>query len=99
MKKNSQNNPNIRQGNDTKFKAQLEKVYNALLVKPMTMKEADVYSGVMRENICRYISTLLKHNRIALIRRRKCSITGWSTVNEYTADASLFPQSNQFTMF
>jgi predicted transcriptional regulator len=78
---------------------QLNKVLKALKQKPMTMKEVDVYTNVMRENICRYIRTLLIENRIAIIRKRKCSITGFSMVNEYTANPDLFPKSNQLKMF
>ena len=41
--KNIANIFNKRHNKDSDFKAQLAKVYNALLVKPMTFKEADVY--------------------------------------------------------
>jgi hypothetical protein len=86
-------------GNDKQFKAQLQRVYRALLDKPMTMKEVDAYTGVMRENICRYTSTLLEQNKIAIIRKRKCAITGFNRVNEYTANPDLFPKSNQLILF
>lgn len=78
---------------------QLRKVYRALLHKPMTMKEVDVNTGVMRSNICWYFAELLKQERIAVIRQRKCSITGHSKVNEYTANKDLFPMSNQLELF
>ena len=65
----------------------------------MTMKEADIYTGVMRESICRHISTLKEHGRVAVIRKRKCSITGYPYVDEYTADISLFPKSKQLSLF
>ena len=97
--KNTNNNPNKRQEQDTKFKAQLVKVYNALMYKPMTMKEADVYTGVMRENICRYVDTLLDQGRIAILRKRKCTITGYPYVNEYTANPNLFPKTSQLELF
>lgn len=87
------------QGKNKKYKAQLQRVYKALLDKPMTMKELDAHTGVMRENICRYISTLLEHNKVAIIRQRKCTVTRFSRVNEYTANPDLFPKSNQLKMF
>ena len=90
---------NFRQAKDNKFKAQLAKVFQALKEKPMTMKEVDVYTGIMRENVCRYIDTLLEQERIAVIRKRKCNITGYPYVNEYTGDPSLFPKSNQLKIF
>jgi len=88
----------MKAGNE-KFKAQLTKVYKAFAERPMTMKEADVFTGVMRENICRYVDTLLEQGRIAILRKRKCSITGYPYVNEYTGNPDLFPPSNQYKMF
>jgi hypothetical protein len=98
------NNPSTihlsaKQSRDSKFQAQLKKVYSAFQEHPMTMKEVDVYTGVMRENICRYVDTLLDQGRIAVRRKRRCTITGYPLVNEYTADPSLFPMSNQLKMF
>jgi len=96
---NSQSLNKFHEAKDNKFKAQLKKVYQAFKDKPMTMKEADVYTGVMRENICRYVDTLLEQERIAIIKKRKCKITGYPYVNEYTGDPSLFPKSSQLKMF
>jgi len=79
---------------NTQFESQLQQVYNVFKEGPMTMKEADVLSGVMRESICRHVNTLLKQGRIAIIRRRKCTVTGFNSVNEYTTDPNLFPKSN-----
>ena len=93
-------NPTVDgQGKDKQFIAQLQRVYKALQDKPMTMKEIDVYAGVMRDNICRYINTLYEQNKIAILRKRKCTITGYWYVNEYTANSNLFPQPNQLKMF
>ena len=96
---NHDNSPNKRQRQDTKFKADLIKVYNAAKSKPMTTKEADIFAGVMRESICRHIDTLLRQGIIAVIRKRKYTITGYPYVNEYTADTSLLPKSNQLNLF
>ena len=95
----SLNSFSVSESKDNKFRAQLKKVYQAFKEKPMTMKEADVYTGVMRENICRYVNTLINQERIALRKKRRCNITGFPNVNEYTGDPSLFPQSNQLKMF
>lgn len=96
----SLNFKSFNQGKDKKFIAELKKVYDALMHKPMTMKEAFVYSGVMRENICRYTATLREQNRIAVIRKRKCTITGRNNVLEFTANLDLFPQpTNQLKLF
>lgn len=69
---------------------QLSVIYEAFLNRPMTMKEADVSTGIMRENICRYVSKLMKQGKIALIKKRYCSITNhWA--GEYTTDPEKFP--------
>ena len=87
----------FKQAKDKQFKAQLQRVYLALKERPMTMKETDVYTGVMRENICRYIDTLFEQGKIAVIKKRKCTITGYPYVNEYTTNPELFPKLNQLT--
>ena len=80
-------------------KAQLKRIVEALRKSPMTMKEADVYAGIMRENICRYISDLMESGLIAVRKKRRCSITGYPYVNEYTGNPDLFPKSNQLNLF
>lgn len=89
----------FQQGKDKQFKAQFKTVYECLKIKPMTMKEVDVLTGIMRENVCRYIDDLLKQGKIAIIKKRKCKITGYPYVNEYTANPDLFPKSNQLKLF
>lgn len=84
---------------DDKHQAQCRRIFNALKSKPLTMKEVDVLTGIMRENICRHISTLLELGKIAVIRKRKCSITGYSNVNVYSGNPDLFPKSNQLELF
>jgi predicted transcriptional regulator len=79
--------------------SQLKNTYKALLSKPMTMLELAKCIGVERANICRYISMLLRENKIALINQRKCTISGHNNVYEYTANSDLFPLSNQLEMF
>lgn len=96
---NASRNPLKIHSKDKQFKVQLVTVYNALLIKPMTMKEVDVYTGIMRENICRYIDTLIEQGRIAMTKKRKCTITGHNHVMEFTANPELFPKSNQLELF
>lgn len=77
---------------------QKTKVLEAIRIKPLTMKEIDIKTGVMRENVCRHINTLLEENKIAEIRKRKCTITGHNKVMEYTANPDLFPPTNQLDL-
>jgi hypothetical protein len=97
MKKSQKNIANIftnSQCKDNDFKVQLVKVYNAFKDKPMTMLEADYYTGIMRSNICWHIEYLKEQGIIALIQKRKCSVTGFEA-GEYTTNPNLFPKPNQ----
>ena len=78
---------------------QTKKVFNSFFEFPKTMKEVDVETSVMRENICRYVRTLRNENLIALVGYRKCKITGNNKVGIYTTNPDLFPKSNQLTLF
>jgi DNA-binding transcriptional regulator LsrR (DeoR family) len=51
---------------------QLKKVFNAFYEYPKTMKEVNTETNIMRENICRYVSTLRNVNQISLVGYRKC---------------------------
>ena len=83
---------------NTQAKDQLKKVFNAFFEFPKTMKEVDIETSVMRENICRYVRTLRNENRIALVSYRKCKITGNNKVGTYTTNPDLFPKSNQLKL-
>ena len=78
---------------------QLKSVFNAFFEYPKTMKEVDAETKIMRENICRYVSTLRNENRISLVGYRKCNITGNPKVGIYTTNPDLFPKSNQLELF
>jgi hypothetical protein len=94
LNKNTANIFTKSQRKDKHFKAQLLKVYDAFMDKPMTMLEADNYTGIMRSNICWYINHLKEQGRIVLIKKRKCSVTGFEA-GEYTANKNLFPKINK----
>ena len=74
-------------------------VFNAFFESPKTMKEVDQETGVMRENICRYVKYFRKRNNIALVGYRKCKVTGRTKVGAYTTNKDLFPISNQLKLF
>jgi hypothetical protein len=89
----------LKQGEVKQFQDQTKKVFDAFFEFPKTMKEVDAETGVMRENICRYVWTLRNENLIALVGYRKCRITGFNKVGIYTTDPALFPKSNQLKLF
>lgn len=81
------------------LKQQEKIVFNAFLRSPMTMKECDQMTGVMRENICRYVRHFRDRGQIAVIRKRLCAITK-HRANEYTTNPDLFPKkTKQPTLF
>jgi len=87
--KNTQNLINYLNDKDKEIKVQFNKVYNAFFSKPSTMYEVEKSTNVRRENICRYVNTLRKSNQIFLIQKRKCSITSYPRVSEYTTNPDL----------
>lgn len=78
---------------------QLKSVHKAFYEYPKTMKEVDAETQIMRENICRYVSTLRNENRISLVGYRRCTITGNPKVGIYTTNPDLFPKTNQLDLF
>lgn len=78
---------------------QLNVIFNAFFESPKTMKEVDLETNIMRENICRHVSTLRSENRIALVGYRKCKVTGFDNVGIYTTNPDLFPKSDQMELF
>jgi hypothetical protein len=94
------NNQSIRQEKtlDNYKKDQLHKVFQSFFDSPKTMKECDNHSGIMRENICRYVRTFRQSKSIVVIRKRFCKVTK-HLANEYTTNPALFPKSTQLTIF
>lgn len=91
----------MKNSNNTQATApdQLNVIFNAFFESPKTMKEVDKETGIMRESICRYIKTLRKKKKIALVGYRKCNVTGHGNVGIYTTNPDLFPISNQLKLF
>jgi hypothetical protein len=78
---------------------QLKSIFNAFYEYPKTMKEVDAETNIMRENICRHVSTLRNENCISLVGYRKCKVTGFNKVGIYSTNPELFPKSNQLELF
>jgi hypothetical protein len=87
----------VRQGKDKKID-QLKAVFQSFFDSPKTMKEADADSGIMRENITRYVRTFRQNKSIVVLRKRYCNVTK-HLANEYTTNPDLFPKPTQLTLF
>ncbi len=83
---------------DTHFKDQFSLVYSGFFKKPQTMKELSVRTGIDRANICWHSRALRLEQRIAVVKKTTCSITG-HLANLYTTNPDLFPISSQLKIF
>ena len=83
---------------DNTFKAQFEIVYKAFYNQPKSMKMVEVDTGIDRANICRYVKTLRKSDKIAIVKTKLCSITK-HRAGYLTTNPDLFPKSNQYKLF
>lgn len=77
---------------------QLQKVYDTFYQQPLTMKEADGVSGIMRESICRYCKVLKERNQLHVAGKRLCSVTQ-HMATLYTSNYELLPPSRQLKLF
>ena len=75
------------------YATQLHKVYDTFFSSPKTMKEADVATGVMRENICWYCRALRQQTRLFPIRKRYCKVTRHLAI-EWTTNPDLIPKQD-----
>ena len=104
MTDNQQNSPyfenstsNIREIKLTA--AQLRAVYDAFKIKPSTMLMVSHLTGIERANICRYVDTLKKHERIQCLKYAYCEISKYKA-GYYSTDEALFkPILKQLTLF
>ena len=94
-------NPKLsfKQGKDNHFTTQFQRVKQAFFERPMTMKEVDKETGIMRENVCRYCRVLRHQNNLFPIKKRRCTVTGYPTVWEWTTNPKFIPKEIQLKLF
>jgi hypothetical protein len=80
-----------------KYKVQLKKVFDSFYKQPKTMKEVDIETNVMRENICWYCRTLRKSNKLYAVGKRMCKVTKHLDI-QCTKNPELIPTSNQIKL-
>lgn len=78
--------------------SQIEIIMNVFMITPLTMLMAAKKANIERANICRYVSMLKKQNRIAIINKKPCQITG-HIAGYYTTNHLLFPCLPQLKLF
>lgn len=83
---------------EPKFEAQMETVFKAFYEQPKTMLMVSVETGVLRANLCRYVATWRKSNRIGIVKADCCKITQ-HVANYLTTNSNLIPKTNQLQLF
>jgi hypothetical protein len=86
----------IGQNKDKHFEAQKLRVFEAFMRQPSTMLMVSIETGILRANICRYVSGWQKEGKICLIKRDLCKISKHNS-GYYTTNLNFFNQPlNQF---
>jgi hypothetical protein len=79
------------QDKDKHFEAQQVKVFEAFKRQPSTMLMVSIETGILRANICRYVSGWQKSNRIILLGEGICGISK-HRAGYYSTETTLFSQ-------
>jgi len=81
------------QDKDTHFVSQYKTVYQSFMERPKTMLMVCIDTGIMRENICRYVATMEEQGLIQIIKKGYCPYTHY-VAGFYSTDKDLFTKSN-----
>lgn len=79
---------------DKAFEIQTKRVYKAFFEAPKTMLMVSKETGILRANICRYVSKLRKHDNIAEVKKGLCKISNHKA-GYLTTNPDQYPKSNQ----
>lgn len=79
-------------------KDQLQKTFEVFKEQPLTMLQASRILNIERANICRYVSKLRKHHKIAVVKKIACPITR-HPAGQLTTNPDLFPKPQQLELF
>jgi|SRR5690554_3840775 len=83
---------------DKQFHAQMSKVFKAFSERPKTMLMVSIETSILRANICRYVAEWREQNRIDVVKTGLCEVSK-HRAGYLTTDPSLFPTSNQLSLF
>jgi len=93
METNQRNSPKVLNQLDkvknTHFQAQLKRVFQAFTAESKTMLMVSFETGILRANICRYVSKWRQQGRIQVVRFGLCPITKFRA-GFYTTNKALF---------
>jgi predicted transcriptional regulator len=97
MKDKQHQSPQFSDNEGNQFQRQIQRVYNLLKTTSATRKEISVLLDIDRANICWHVDNLKDNFRLWIVRKRKCSITGY-TAEELTCNPELKPEDHQLKM-
>lgn len=86
-------NKNYYRKGESDFANQQERVYYQFLLRPQTMLQCSLETGIMRANICRYVAEMRKQGVIQCVAVRHDVNTGFKA-GVYTTDKALFRQED-----
>ncbi|MGZ0017670.1 hypothetical protein [Yeosuana sp. AK3] len=97
--KNHENNPNKRQGQDTK-KGYTKELFEILYNKPLSRRMAATKLGYIDQTymVTPFILEWIKQDLAAVVGKIKCGRSG-RIVEAITTNPNLFEKSNQLKMF
>lgn len=85
------NSLQLGQDKDKHFEAQQIKVFESFKRQPSTMLMVSIETGILRANICRYVSEWQKSKSIVLLSEGICKISK-HRAGYYSTDPTLFSQ-------
>jgi hypothetical protein len=97
MKNEFHDSPRTYTYKDSQFNNQFQAVYSAFFDAPKSMLEVAVQTKIFRANICRFVRSLRKNDKIFLVEKRRCKITG-QIVGAYSTNPELKPFDNQLRL-
>jgi len=80
------------------FENQLKRTFEEFRKEPQTMMQVSRRTGILRPNICRYVSHLRKRNKISVVKTGKCPITKHKA-QFFSTDPELIPKPGQSELF
>jgi hypothetical protein len=94
MDTNQRNSPKglkqLDRAKNTHFQAQMKRVFRAFAAEPKTMLQVSFETGILRANICRYVSEWRQEGKIQVIRFGLCPISK-HRAGFYSTNPDFFP--------
>jgi hypothetical protein len=81
----------------TRFEGQVKRAFREFYREPITMLQCEQRTGIMRSNLCRYVSHWKKLGVIFLVEKAKCPIS--KMMAGFYSTNPMYAPSSQFNLF